>query len=81
MRTGPATEMESSSSSCPVSPGSPLLPALIMRNVFVFTQVLFLGVEMEPPPVYGSDVSLETNGPRLSNLPSWQCCWYVNPVQ
>ena len=57
IRTGPATEMDSSSSSCPVSRGSPPPPGVKMRNVFVLTQVLFLGVEGEPPPVYGSDVS------------------------
>ena len=31
----------------------------MMRNVLVLTLVLVLGVEGEPPPVYGSNVSLE----------------------
>lgn len=56
---GPVTEMESFSRSCPVSRGSPLPPAVMMRNVLVLTLVLVLGVEGEPPPVYGSNVSLE----------------------
>ena len=53
-----------------MSRGSPLPPAVMMRNVLVLTLVLVLGVEGETPPVYGSNVSLKTNGQWFSNLPT-----------